>query len=65
MRLTGFLKGGVSPLGGRREYPIYIDQSIHQHPFVCVSAGQRGLQIAIAPADLIRITKGKVADLAE
>ena len=65
MRLTGFLKGGVSPLGGRREYPIYIDQSILQHPFVCVSAGQRGLQIAIAPADLVSITKGKVVDLTE
>ena len=65
MRLTGFLKGGVSPLGGRREYPIYIDQSIHQHTRVSVSAGQRGLQILIAPADLIRVTKGTVVDLTE
>ena len=65
MRLTGFLKGGVSPLGGRREYPIFIDQSIHQHTRVSISAGQRGLQILIAPADLICVTKGTVVDLTE
>jgi len=65
MRLTGFLKGGVSPLGGRHPYPIYIDQTVNQHARVAVSAGQRGLQILIAPADLIRITQGSVADLIE
>jgi Cys-tRNA(Pro)/Cys-tRNA(Cys) deacylase len=65
MRLTGFLKGGVSPLGGRHQYPIYIDQSVNEHTRVAVSAGQRGLQILIAPADLIRVTQGTVADLIE
>ena len=65
MRLTGFLKGGVSPLGGRREYPIYIDASVQAHARVSISAGQRGLQILIAPADLIRATRGVVADLSE
>lgn len=65
MRLTGFLKGGCSPLGGRRAYPIYIDATIHQHTRVSVSAGQRGLQILIAPADLIRATHAIVADLIE
>ncbi|MCL5996651.1 MAG: Cys-tRNA(Pro) deacylase [Chloroflexi bacterium] len=65
MRLTGFLKGGVSPLGGRRAYPIYIDQSVRQHPHVAVSAGLRGLQILITPGDLVRATNGTVADLIE
>ncbi len=65
MRLTGFLKGGVSPLGGRREYPIYIDATIREHARVSISAGQRGLQILIAPDDLIRATRGTVADLIE
>jgi Cys-tRNA(Pro)/Cys-tRNA(Cys) deacylase len=65
MRLTGYMKGGVSPLGGRRAYPIYIDQSVHQHAHVAVSAGQRGLQILMAPADLIRATNGTVIDLIE
>ncbi|HEY3289970.1 MAG TPA: Cys-tRNA(Pro) deacylase [Anaerolineae bacterium] len=65
MRLTGFLKGGVSPLGGRRDYPIYIDASVHQHARISVSAGQRGLQILISPADLIRATKGVAVELTE
>jgi Cys-tRNA(Pro)/Cys-tRNA(Cys) deacylase len=65
MRLTGFLKGGVSPLGGRRAYPLYIDQTVHAHARVSISAGQRGLQILIAPADLIRVTQATVADLIE
>lgn len=65
MRLTGFLKGGVSPLGGRRDYPIYFDASVHGHTRISVSAGQRGLQILIAPADLIRATKGVTVDLCE
>jgi Cys-tRNA(Pro)/Cys-tRNA(Cys) deacylase len=65
MRLTGFLKGGVSPLGGRREYPIYIDASVRTRTRVSISAGQRGLQILIAPDDLIRIAQGAVADLVE
>jgi Cys-tRNA(Pro)/Cys-tRNA(Cys) deacylase len=65
MRLTGFLKGGVSPLGGRRDYPIYIDASVHGHARVSISAGQRGLQILIAPDDLIKVARGTVADLVE
>jgi Cys-tRNA(Pro)/Cys-tRNA(Cys) deacylase len=65
MRLTGFLKGGVSPLGGRYTYPIYIDQTVNARTRVAVSAGQRGLQILITPADLIRVTQATVADLIE
>ncbi len=65
MRLTGFLKGGVSPLGGRHAYPIYVDQLVHQYERVAISAGQRGLQILIAPADLIHVTQANLADLVE
>ncbi len=65
MRLTGYLKGGCSPLGGRRDYPIYIDATIHQYGRVSISAGLRGLQILITPADLIRVTQAVVADLIE
>ena len=65
MRLTGFLKGGVSPLGGRHAYPIYIDQTVQQYAKVAVSAGRRGLQIMIAPSDLIRATQATVAYLIE
>jgi Cys-tRNA(Pro)/Cys-tRNA(Cys) deacylase len=65
LRLTGYLKGGVSPLGGRRGYPVYIDHMVNHHERVAVSAGQRGLQIWITPADLIRVTQATVADLVE
>ena len=64
-RLTGYIRGGVSPLGGKRAYPTFIDQSVYQHQRVCVSAGVRGVQIQIAPADLVQVTCAKAADLIE
>jgi hypothetical protein len=60
MRLTGFLKGGVSPLGGRREYPIYIDQS-SMGIRLCASAPQ---QLADRHTDLVRHA-GQSIDLTE
>ena len=60
-RLTGYIRGGVSPLGGKRAYPTFIDQSVYQHQRVCVSAGLRGVQIQIAQADLVTVTAAKDA----
>lgn len=62
-RLTGFVRGGVSPLGGKRPYPVFLDQSALRHPAICVSAGVRGLAILIAPSDLARATRAAVVDL--
>ncbi len=64
-RLTGYIRGGVSPLGGKREYPTFVDQSAFTHEKICVSAGVRGVQIHIAPADLVRLTQAKTADILE
>ncbi len=64
-RLTGYIRGGVSPLGGKRDYPTFVDESAFGHDAVCVSAGVRGVQIHIAPADLVRMTKAKTADIIE
>lgn len=64
-RLTGYIRGGVSPLGGKRDYPTFVDGSAFQHGKICVSAGVRGVQIQIAPADLVRITRAKTADIVE
>ena len=64
-RLTGYLKGGVSPLGTKRPYPVFVDQSAFQHGRISVSAGQRGLQMLLAPADLCQATQATVADLTE
>lgn len=64
-RLTGYLKGGVSPLGSKRTYPVYIDESAILHERISVSAGQRGLQIVLSADDLARAADAAFADLAE
>lgn len=64
-RLTGFVKGGVSPLGGRRNYPTFMDRSALSHPRIAVSAGVRGRVLLLAPGDLARLTNATVADLLE
>ena len=62
-RTTGYVLGGISPLGGRKALPTWLDESVRRHSTVFVSAGRRGLQIELAPADLIRLTAGSTADL--
>ncbi len=62
-RVTGYLKGGCSPLGARKAFPVYIDQTAFEHPLISVSAGLRGVQMLLAPADLQKITRAMVADL--
>lgn len=60
-RLTGYIRGGVSPLGGKKEYSVYLDRSAMEQPIVSVSAGMRGMQLFLTPQDLARATKAKVA----
>lgn len=55
--LTGYIRGGVSPLGMKKNYPIFIDSIIKDQEKVAVSAGLRGLQLFLNPQDLISITK--------
>ena len=64
-RLTGYLKGGVSPLGTKRAFPVYLDQRAFQQAQISVSAGQRGLQIIIAPGHLQQVAQATVADLVD
>jgi Cys-tRNA(Pro)/Cys-tRNA(Cys) deacylase len=59
-RATGYVAGGISPVGQRRAHPTVLDDSAWEHPTIFVSAGRRGLDLEIAPADLARIT-GAVA----
>ena len=62
-RLTGYLRGGCSPLGGKREYPVFIDESALSCPMISISAGMRGMQIFIDPHDLIKATHAMVGNL--
>lgn len=61
--LTGYIRGGVSPLGSKKKYPLFIDQSALEHEKISVSAGQRGLQMILSPQDLQRATAAQLADL--
>jgi Cys-tRNA(Pro)/Cys-tRNA(Cys) deacylase len=56
-RATGYVAGGISPVGQRRPHPTVLDSTALDHPTVFVSAGRRGLDLEIAPADLVRITE--------
>jgi Cys-tRNA(Pro)/Cys-tRNA(Cys) deacylase len=54
--LTGYIRGGVTALAGKRDYPVYVDETAELFDVISVSAGMRGLQILLAPADYLRIT---------
>ena len=58
-RATGMVVGGISPLGARKRLPVVVDASMLDHDTVFVSAGRRGLQLEIAPADLVRLSKAQ------
>ena len=62
-RATGYVIGGISPLGGRRPLPVVVDESALHHATVFVSARRRGLDLELAPADLVRLTGADVAPL--
>ena len=63
--LTGYIRGGVTALAAKREYPVFVDETIELFEVVSISAGMRGLQILIAPGDYLRATKGRVAALGQ
>ena len=61
--LTGYIRGGCSPIGMKKHFPTYIHPTASRFDKIYVSAGQRGLQIQIAPADLIKVAQAIEADL--
>lgn len=58
--LTGYIRGGVTALGGKKDYPVYVEEEIELHDRIAVSAGLRGMQIVLAPRDYLRATAAKV-----
>jgi Cys-tRNA(Pro)/Cys-tRNA(Cys) deacylase len=63
-RATGYVLGGISPLGQRRRLRTLVDESALAFETVYVSAGRRGLELELAPADLVRVTGGRTATIA-
>jgi len=63
-RATGYVVGGISPLGQRRRLPTTVDESALAWDTILVSAGKRGLQIELAPGDLVQLTRASVAAVA-
>ena len=60
-QLTGYIRGGVTALGAKREYPVYADEMIELFDVISVSAGVRGTQVLLSPGDYLRAVNGKVA----
>jgi Cys-tRNA(Pro)/Cys-tRNA(Cys) deacylase len=62
-RVTGYVRGGISPLGQRRKLPTILDASVSTHPTICVSAGRRGLEVELSPEDLTKLTNATLAPI--
>ncbi|MCR8964936.1 Cys-tRNA(Pro) deacylase [Brevibacillus halotolerans] len=63
LELTGYIRGGCSPLGTKKNYPLFIDESALSLQLISISAGKRGLQIFLNPVDLIKVSKATSASL--
>ena len=62
--LTGYMRGAVTPLAVKKPYPVFVDETVELWPIVGISGGTRGLEILLAPADLLRLTGATLADIA-
>ncbi|MBR6712843.1 MAG: Cys-tRNA(Pro) deacylase [Selenomonadaceae bacterium] len=63
--LTGYVRGGCSPLGAKKNYPVYLDARAMTLERISISAGQRGMQLVLAPQDLVRAVGATVAELVQ
>lgn len=62
--LTGYIRGGVTAMACKRDYPVYVDETIELFDVVSISAGVRGTQVLLAPADYLRAVKGTLGPIA-
>jgi len=63
--LTGYIRGGVTALAGKKEYPVYVDETATLFDVISVSAGVRGSQILLSPEDYLRVVKGVLGEIAK
>ena len=62
--LTGYIRGGVTVLGAKKAYPVYVDETIQLFDVVSISAGMRGLQVVLAPDEYLRATNAQLGAIA-
>ncbi len=62
--LTGYIRGGVTALACKKNYPVYIDETAELFDVISISAGLRGLQVLLAPGDYVRVTSARVVPIA-
>ncbi len=62
--LTGYIRGGVTALGGKKDYPVFVDETIQLFDLVSISAGVRGTQILLSPTEYVRATRATLAPIA-
>ena len=63
--LTGYVRGGCSPLGAKKNYPVFIDSRALEQEKISISAGQRGMQLILSPKDLVTAANATIADLVD
>ena len=63
--LTGYIRGGCSPLGAKKEYPVYLDSKAMNQEKISISAGVRGEQLILSPADLVKAAKAVVVEISK
>ncbi len=61
--LTGYVRGGVTVFGAKKDFPVFVDETLELFDVISVSAGMRGVQVVLSPADYLRASKATVADL--
>jgi Cys-tRNA(Pro)/Cys-tRNA(Cys) deacylase len=62
--LTGYIRGGVTAIGGKKDYPVFVDETVELFDMVAISAGVRGTQILLAPSDYVRAVSATVGAIA-
>jgi len=62
--LTGYIRGGVTALGAKRDYPVFVDETALLFDVISISAGVRGTQILVAPQDYVRVTSATLGEIA-
>ena len=63
--VTGYIRGGVTALAAKKNYPVFVDETIELFDMISISSGMRGAQILIAPGDYLRVTGGRVGAIAK